>query len=234
MLLWNEHALKLRALNALSLRESRFIKVGALRETWYLLWAMGDNQLSDSSAADDFPITRIEVTRLDAARTQLLGAVWLFFYDGHTIPTHTLTTSAAQILKDLDDNDSGGFENLIVAYAQPGQEKRIRDLIRRPQNFFKHAKENPKGTQSFVIEQALLTLFFTIEQYWKLTGDRPPELAIYRYWFLLNNPKMLHADANERVKGNPLIAMDIGKEKRQLFEEVLAMLKLSQNLRELG
>jgi hypothetical protein len=82
------------------------------------------NDLADS--------TPIKITKLEAARRQLVTAIRIYFADGDPISTHTLAAAAFEILDDLDNHgaDSGTIFDRMEKNIKPERLKEFRELIR--------------------------------------------------------------------------------------------------------
>ena len=89
---------------------------------------------------------RVAVSKLEAAQRQLDTGIRLLFEQADPIAVHTLIGAAATLLSDLvahkDASSSWDRKAQEATGLTPSQYFRI---MREPQNFLKHAKEDPHG-----------------------------------------------------------------------------------------
>src|SRR6266849_392075 len=94
--------------------------------------------------------TKITITKLDAARRQLETAITLWFNGGDPVSIHTLACAAYEIIHVVSQARHRArdllFDTLIVKDEYLGEWNK---LIKRPANFFKHARHDPDGTIDF-------------------------------------------------------------------------------------
>src|SRR3990172_667546 len=99
-----------------------------------------------SGDRDEMTTTVLRIRKLDAAAGQLDTAIKLYFQVGDPVAVHTLTCAAFNVLRDI--NAYNGFEPTYIkdkflnCYNEE-QRKEIRNVIYKPENFFKHANKDP-------------------------------------------------------------------------------------------
>jgi hypothetical protein len=72
----------------------------------------------------------MEVTKLDAAKSQVATAIWLYFEDRDPISVHTLVHAACEIIDRLcEAQGTPGMRALMMAANKPEHQKRIADKI---------------------------------------------------------------------------------------------------------
>lgn len=137
------------------------------------------------------------ITKLDAARRQLRTAARLFFDYGDVISIHTLAAAGYQILIDIlhDQGRSTRLEQSMEDLIKPGFEALARKMLRKPQNFFKHAEEDPTGSIEFDAREPDFLLFACGEVYHTLTGRHLRELWAFLWWFTLEYPDIVKPGA---------------------------------------
>ena len=166
---------------------------------------------------------RIQISKLDAARRQLDGAIRLLFDGGDPVAVHTLVGAASVIISDLvrkhhPDKSWDKFAqeaNKITAseYFQ---------VMRKSQNFLKHARDDadatldfdPKDTESVAFWAAMnlanfgqLSMEASVLQLWYLACHAPtldPEVEPYNralemFGDLRNKPRAQRLAIAKRV-----------------------------------
>ena len=108
---------------------------------------------------------KITVTKISAARSQLIQAIRLFFEEGDPVSIHTLAGASLEILNDHFTDQVNVADNLFIfhKYAPFIKEERrqeIRKIERSAQNFFKHAdKDLQQGVTSFEFQTNINNFF---------------------------------------------------------------------------
>ena len=131
------------------------------------------------------------VTKIDAAREQLLEAITLFFEDRSAIAVHTLVLAAHQVLHDYADRKASMIKN-ERAMTEGGNA-----LIQRYNkefNFFKHAKGDKNESIRFDPELHTFFLADALHLYAHATGEWPESHQIFNFWFILKHPHMVTAE----------------------------------------
>ena len=125
------------------------------------------------------------LTKLDAARRQLVTAIRLHFADRDAVSVYTLATNAQEILSTLCDK--AGVRSLRSNIGRPAgmidaevQSK----LINPARNFFKHADRDPDGQwpnfEEADCDHILLMPCFDIKE---LEGKAPMEAQVFLTWY---------------------------------------------------
>jgi hypothetical protein len=127
---------------------------------------------------------KLLVTKLDAGKRQLETAVILYFNYGEPVSIHTLAAAAYAVLRDL--NQKRGGELMLKDMWQLLEAplaKEFKRYINQPDNFFKHADNDPDGTQELDPRWSQALLFEAARKYSELTGEMPPILSLFLIWF---------------------------------------------------
>jgi hypothetical protein len=133
-----------------------------------------------------------EVTKLDAAREQLLEAITLFFEERSAIAIHTLVHAAHQVLHDYTERKASMIKN-DRALNQQGREMILR--YNKEFNFFKHAKDDRDQTLRFDPELHTFFLADALHLYAAAKGGSwPHEHQVFNFWFILKRPHMVEAE----------------------------------------
>lgn len=135
---------------------------------------------------------KIQISKIDAARRQILTAIRLYFNNADIVSTHTLAAVAYNITKNIcDSNDQlpESFTAQITDYIKPKYKKLFWRKMNETANFFKHADRDPKDVHEFYPEQSENLLFLAIYQYLSLTQDNCPEIRLFSTWYMIHHPK---------------------------------------------
>jgi hypothetical protein len=84
----------------------------------------------------------IKVSKLDAARRQLDGAIQLWFSNGDAVATHLLVCASQQVIEDIGKKHGETAYSLVEIMRKVVAPVHLEDAlreVRRPSNFFKHA-----------------------------------------------------------------------------------------------
>jgi len=86
------------------------------------------------------------ISKEDAVKDQLICAIGMYFRNEFPISCRTLAGSAFQVLHDKYGKEA---EKEFYETLHESIQKEFRDIIKGPQNFFKHADKDPDKTIRF-------------------------------------------------------------------------------------
>jgi len=136
----------------------------------------------------------LQVSKLDAARRQLEGAITLYFNWGDSVSIHTLAAASRNVLADLCEHRNIKpwllLERMVEEHVKPEHQKMLHAKIREAENFFKHADRDPETTLKFNPGSTEFMLLEGTEVYFSLTTELPPLHRAYRGWWMLQNRHM--------------------------------------------
>ena len=144
----------------------------------------------------------IHISKLEAACRQLELSIRVFLSFGDPIGIHTLAGAARQLLSDLgrSQGSSSTLDGILQRTVRPEKLKEVQDLIRRPQNFFKHAESDPEDVLEFHPEGTEFLIWDACLIYEALTNERVPLMVLFRGWFTVKHPALLiDAEARKNV-----------------------------------
>src|SRR5260221_9419244 len=173
--------------------------------------------------SDLINVAPIKISKLEAARRQLVTAIRLYFANGDVVSTHTLAAAAFEILRDLDAHGpkTGTLFDHMERNIKPEYVETFRKLIRKPGNFFKHANKDPERVLEYYPSNPIAILWAASEKYNELANEELLETMALRSWFILQNPDILLPPYREQVKGlNP--GRDYPSARRQEFFDKIA------------
>lgn len=132
-----------------------------------------------------------EISKLDAAKRQLIVAIRMLFERRDPISVHTLAAASQGILIDLARIK--GIKSLLVDAEMIRPEKRIEvnSKVREAQNYFKHADRDAESQFKYYPEITPLYLFDACRLYEQITDDRFPEAIGFCTWFYMKYPQLL-------------------------------------------
>jgi hypothetical protein len=135
--------------------------------------------------------SRGPISKTEAARQQLAQAIRLHFSRGDAVSVYTLASAAAGIIEGLLKARgmlspfSGGDLYAVEHRA------RILKLLRAPQNFFKHADNDPDAELELHQDACALRMFEVVFEFELLTGQSFREAQVFSVWFFQKWPNLL-------------------------------------------
>ncbi len=136
----------------------------------------------------------VRLTKLEAAKRQIITAIWLWFKDADIVSIHTLTAAAFGILNDLlHHRKKGRPMPFDEQYMPKGYEKEIRELLKSDEVFFKHARKDPNAIHELYTDWTGIYLLTTVKAYFDLQGENEalhPLMTLLSFWFALTDPEL--------------------------------------------
>jgi hypothetical protein len=147
-------------------------------------------------------MSKISVTKLDAAKRQLQTAVELYFNNGDPISVHTLTWAGYQVICDL--NKKQGSVPLLVndgflMIVEPKHRGELERRLRQAHTFFKHADHNPDAVMEFEPRQTEYILLDACDHCLLLEGGASQLLASFPIWFFISNRDYLAPERQSQI-----------------------------------
>ncbi len=169
-------------------------------------------------------MNKIKISKLDAARRQILTAIRLYFNHGDIVSMHTLASAAFKITQNICDKSSDLADSLtdwIDELVKPEAKKMLWNKLHEIANFFKHADRDPDAVHEFYPGQTEYILFFAVYQYRKLTGEWSVEIRLFSTWFMLHHPKIFNTP-QETIN----LGIDIyGADRNRFWRELMPLLQ---------
>ena len=134
---------------------------------------------------------KTKITKFDAAVRQLNTAIAMWFRDEDLIAVHTLAAASHQIVHDIVKKRGGPdliFNSLTV---KDEYRKEYVDIMKKPQNFFKHADKDQDGEIDFhhVIPEIFIMMTLVGLEFLKIPYDA--HRAAFSHWFMIHHPEIL-------------------------------------------
>ena len=135
----------------------------------------------------------MRVTKIDAARRQLITAIRLFFDGGDRVSVYSLASNAWEVVDVLctsagvESFSKQARENLPAGHT-------LKYYINEPcRNFFKHAEQDPNPDSSVELREANVAaiLFLAVEDYIRLRQGGPIEAQVFQAWFIAAFPEKI-------------------------------------------
>ncbi len=173
---------------------------------------------------------KLKVTKIGAAKSQLLEAINLFFEERDPVSIHTLVGAALDVLNDhITDKGLVWDHNLFFhqdsIYIKDEYRKEFQTIVRKNKNFFKHADRDLKkgitetefdpSVNEFYIFEAIRTLGALEPNYW------PAEFRVFVSWFMIEHPNLIKNSEEDFLNTLQSIAL---KTKRD-YKKAIDMLK---------
>ena len=133
------------------------------------------------------------VTKIDAARRQLITAIRLFFDGGDPVSVYSLASNAWEVIDVLCT--SAGVESFSKQNLPAGHT--LKYYINEPcRNFFKHAEQDPNPDSSVELREANVAaiLFLAVEDYIRFRQGGPVEAQVFQLWFIAVFPEKVTED----------------------------------------
>ncbi|WP_341312035.1 hypothetical protein WN982_10940 [Paraburkholderia sp. IMGN_8] len=136
------------------------------------------------------------VTKIDAARRQLITAIRPFFDGGDPVSVYSLASNAWEVIDVLCT--SAGVESFSKQAREnlPGGHT-LKYYINEPcRNFFKHAEQDPNPDSSVELREANVAaiLFLAVEDYIRFRQGGPVEAQVFQLWFIAVFPEKVTED----------------------------------------
>lgn len=137
---------------------------------------------------------QITLSKLDAAKRQLRMAIRLLFEGTDPVPVHTLIGAASIILSDLVEKEAP--ERSWDRFAQDANNITAPEyfrIMRKAQNYLKHAKDDPYSILDFNPIDTENLAFWAVMNSGEL-GNLSMEESVYQLWFLACHDEGLEDD----------------------------------------
>ena len=137
---------------------------------------------------------RFQLSKLDAARRQLHAAIILLFDSGDPVAVHTLVGAASVIISDLvaQQHPDKSWDKMAQE-ANNISPSRYFQVMRKPQNFLKHARDDASAIFDFDSNETEAVAFWTIMNLANLAPLSIHE-SVLQLWYLACHAPNLESD----------------------------------------
>ena len=172
-------------------------------------------------------MTKLRLSKSDAARRQIDAAIRMLFSDEDVVPIHTILMAAFRILRDLTKRkDDSYMERVIEESLIPEGRAKFWSVVHGLSNFLKHADRDPDSVHDGVDETINEPIaFMAILYYLELENKHTPEMLAFHSWFASLHPEFVLSGHNPRLKE---MATELGAELKQLSRA--EQLEIGRNL----
>jgi hypothetical protein len=147
--------------------------------------------------------SKIRISKLEAARRQLDGAIELWFREADPIVVHAVISGAYQISQDLNAQ-RGNRDSTLAGWAElhikPGHAKEALQIMRKPWNFLKHADRDPDDTLEFDPAATAYEILLALHGLMALGVQTSDLQTAFLYWICVNKPNLVLEGENPFVK----------------------------------
>ncbi len=139
-------------------------------------------------------MNQIKISKIEAAKKQLITAIILFFEDGDEISIYTLTRAANQILDDLcrcKKLKRGILNEGIKKYIKPEHRTQVFNQVNKAKNFFKHADKDSLDILTWDPRLSLPFIWDSISLLGKLQKEKIEiEFFLFCAWYRIQSPDL--------------------------------------------
>ena len=137
---------------------------------------------------------RIQVSKLEAAKRQLNVAVRLMFEGGDPVAVHTLVGAASVIISDLvEKHHPDQSWDKFAQEANKITASEYFQVMRKPQNFLKHARDDADATLDFELKDTESVAFWAAMNLGNF-GALSMEASVLQLWYLACHAPNLDSD----------------------------------------
>lgn len=144
----------------------------------------------------------IPISKLDAARRQLTTAVILYFNNLDVVSIHALAAAAYEVVEAIAKKrgHSTLIQRSLFDFLTDDMVKGFRKSMRKPQNFFKHADQDPDAKLEFDPDSTELVILGAMVTYAQITGEISMLFNAFSVWFTLQKPEKLGRSPEVQAK----------------------------------
>jgi hypothetical protein len=141
------------------------------------------------------------------------------------VSIHTLVGAAHILITDL--SKAAQLQSVIDRHIKPDMRKKFEGAIRTPQNFLKHADEDPDETFDFNLHNTELMVFIDIEMFKELTKSvTDPMRAFHMYAGATWGKAAFEAFPQDALEDLTALAAQMSK--REFFDLCLGLIERSR------
>jgi hypothetical protein len=170
-------------------------------------------------------LTKLRVTKIDAARRQLETAITLWFHEADPVSIHTLACASFQLVYDINSQVGGSPmfpDRMAATETTEARKKYLHKFLREAQNFFKHAEKDAPQTFAFITHQTELFVFEACQKYYEIAHEDLPLMKLFHFYIRLHNPNLFDGpDPQKDIFDKPGTQRLKSYGKREFFQKVL-------------
>ncbi len=169
----------------------------------------------------------ISVSKLDAARRQVEVAIRLYFNSDDPVSLHTLTAASYNLLRDISshlDAPRMFAKDMMFDFLTDKGKLVWKRGMNEAENFFKHADRDTEENLVFDPGMSELFLWEACTQYARITGEEPPLLKLYNYWFFLRHQTLFDLPEDQKSKIVSLVRFSENLPRENYMAEFLPLM----------
>ena len=148
---------------------------------------------------------KLTISKIEAARSQLDTAIELWFRDGDPVSIHTLAAAAYQVVHDIKTHRGIEQELMYDSIVIKDEYRSLWiNLVKKQQNFFKHADRDPNELVEFPLSANVLFMVMSLYGLEILGEKKSIPMRIFNTWLSLNEysaiKKEYVAELKEKAK----------------------------------
>ncbi len=133
----------------------------------------------------------LKVSKTEAAKCQLETAIRLWVNSEDPFSIHTLAAAAHQVFHDLGSRQGKPTTLRELPGVRPEYRARVRKAVNRPENYLKHADNDPDDLLDFNPEASEGFILDAITTYEALTKDAVPLFLTFKMWIFVQQPQVI-------------------------------------------
>jgi len=174
----------------------------------------------------------IHISKLQAAQRQLDAAIRLLFDDGDPVAVHTLVGAASVIITDLiEKHHPDKSWDKFAQEANKITASEYFQVMRKPQNFLKHARNDAEATLDFDPKDTESVAFWAVMNLGNF-GPLSMEASVLQLWYLACHAPTL--DPNTEPYNRALEAFGDLRNKPRAQRLAVAKRVLAEQLADVG
>ncbi|MBU1211051.1 MAG: hypothetical protein KJ587_07245 [Alphaproteobacteria bacterium] len=143
----------------------------------------------------------MKISKLEAARRQLVTSIRLLFEDADSISVYTLAHASWEVLDALCKHEGKLRFRAEMSGANRMSEKAIKKIASHGRNFFKHADNDPEDVlEDFDDTLNDHVLIAATMDYSVLASSKPMEVQLYPLWYFAVYPEKLLLPAMNDIR----------------------------------
>lgn len=160
----------------------------------------------------------MNITKVDAARSQIDTAIELWFEDRDPVSIHTLACAGLDIINALGAPLGELAMMLDPSRFKEGMFREWLRIMADVRNFFKHANRDPEGVLDFKPSTNDYLLADCVDTFHRVTGGQTTIMRVFWSYFTLHNTQYFNPATIEQL---PIELRSLPK--HQFFEECLSV-----------
>jgi len=143
-------------------------------------------------------VPKLKINKAEAAKSQLETAIKLWFNNDDPVSIHTLAAAAHQIIHDLGTKQGRATALRGLDTIPPHLKQRVRQTLKKPENFLKHADHDQNNVLDFPPEITEGFILDAVEAYEFITKEKVPLFSTFKLWMCIHKPQIFKKEFLEQ------------------------------------